>query len=299
VRRVRVGVRKNPLVATEQSRKLHDVAQRVADALPPDVAEEVVLTGSVSRGVADDVSDIEMLIVTPEPLELAACFELARVAGLENLDSWGQQGTPTCRVSGLLDRVPLELIWWSREYAEASIDAFFGGDVSSAADAIAHGVALRTSGALARWQGRLGDYPEELARARIEDAALTWGGFTPAGLLTLARPGELLARTERMMDDATRVLRIVYALNRVWQPTHKRLATRVAPLAVKPDRLAERIEEAFSEPDPSRALLVMTELQLDTTLLAPDGPNVDRARTWLSAGARLLSAGEGSATTEV
>ena len=194
----------------ERSRQLQDLAQRVADALPLDLAEEVVLTGSVSRGVADEVSDIEMLIVTPEPLELAACFEHARAAGLEELDTWGDQSTPTRRVSGFLEGVPLELIWWSREDAGSSVDSFFSrSDTSSAADAIAHGVALRTSGSLSRWQARLGDYPEELARARIEDAALTWGGFTPAGLLTLARPDERLARTERMLDDASRVLAIV------------------------------------------------------------------------------------------
>ena len=276
-----------------RSQQLQDLAQRVADALPLEVAEEVVLTGSASRGVADDVSDIEMLIVTPEPMELAACFEHARAVGLEELDTWGDQSTPTRRVSGFLERVPLELIWWSREHAESSIDSLFRpGDASSAADAIVHGVALRTLGSLARWQTRLGDYPEELARARIEDAALTWGGFTPAGLLTLARPGERLARTERMLDDASRVLRIVYALNRVWQPTHKRVAARVAALAVKPARLAERIEEALSESDPSRAILVMTELQSETVALAPDGPNVNRARWWLAAAADLLSSGE-------
>jgi predicted nucleotidyltransferase len=279
-------------VPNERSQQLQDLAQRVADALPLEVAEEVVLTGSVSRGVADEVSDIEMLVVTPEPMELAACFQHARTAGLEELDTWGDQSTPTRRVSGFLDGVPLELIWWSREYAESSIDSFFRTDMSSAADAIAHGVALRTSGSLARWQARLSDYPEELARARIEDAALTWGGFTPAGLLTLARPGERLARTERMLDDASRVLRIVYALNRVWQPTHKRLEARAASLAVKPARLAERIEEAFSEPDPRRALLVMTELQSETVALAPDGPNVNRARWWLAAASNLLSSGE-------
>jgi predicted nucleotidyltransferase len=280
-------------VPNERSQELHDLAQRVADALPLDVAEEVVLTGSVSRGVADDVSDIEMLIVTPEPMELAACFEHARAAGLEGLDTWGDQSTPARRVSGYLEGVPLELIWWSREHAESSIDWFFRrNDLSSAADAIAHGVALRTSGSLSRWQARLSDYPEELARARIEDAALTWGGFTPAGLLTLARPGEQLARMERMLDDASRVLRIVYALNRVWQPTHKRLAKRVASLALKPARLAERIEEALSESDPRRALLIMTELQSDTVALAPDGPNVNRARLWLAAGANLLSSTE-------
>ena len=277
----------------DRSQQLQHLAQRVAEALPLDVAEEVVLTGSVSRGVADDVSDVEMLIVTPDSMELAACFEHARAAGLEELDSWGDQSTPARRVSGYVERVPLELIWWSREYAESSIDSLFcPGDASSAADAIAHGVALRTSGSLARWQARLRDYPEELARARIEDAALTWGGFAPAGLLTLARPGERLARTERMLDDASRVLRIVYALNRVWQPTHKRVAARVASLEVKPARLAVRIEEAFSVPDPRRALLVMTELQSEVVALAPDGPNVSRARRWLAAASDLLLSAE-------
>ena len=276
-------------MATERSEQLRDLAQRVADALPPEVAEEVVLTGSVSRGVADEVSDIEMLIVTAEQLELAACFDHARAAGLEELDTWGVQGTPTQRVFGYREGVPIELVWWSRAHAESSVDAILRGDTSSGAEAIANGVALRTRGSLTRWQARLSDYPEELAIAQIEDAALTWGGYAPAGLLTLVRPGEQLARTERMVDDASRLMRIVYALNRVWEPTSKRLAARVALLAVKPDRLAERLEEAFSEADPRRALLVMTELQSETVALAPDGPNVNRARRWLAAAADALN----------
>ena len=275
-------------MTSERTQQLRDLAQRIADALPPDV-EEVVLTGSVSRGMADEVSDIEMLIVTPEQLELDECYEHARAAGLENIDSWGDQTSPTRRVSGMLEGVPIELIWWSRELAEASVDGFFELDVSSGADAIANGVALRTSGALARWQTRLADYPEELAKARIESAALPWGGFAAAGLLTLVRPSERLALVEWNFDGAVRVLAIVYALNRVWPPTTKRVETRVASLEVKPDRLAERIEEAVTEADPRRALLVMTELQLDTVNLAPEGPNVNRARKWLTEGVELLS----------
>jgi predicted nucleotidyltransferase len=275
-------------VATPETTRLHAVAQRVADALPASV-EEVVLTGSVSRGVADDVSDIEMLIVTPGEPELDECFSLAAGAGLSDLGTWGLQGVPTKRVSGYREGVPLELIWWSRAHAETAVDAIFTGDSSTAADALANGVALRTSGLLAQWQERLRHYPDELATARIEDAALTWGGFAPAGLLTIVRPGERLAMIERMVDDATRVVRLVFALNRVWQPTMKRLAARVEPLAVKPDRLAERIDEALAEPDPHRAVLVMTELQLDTVLLAPDGPNVVRARKWLSDAIEILN----------
>ena len=267
-------------MATARSVELQQLAQRIADALPP-VVQEVVLTGSVSRGVADDVSDIELLVVTAEPLDLPTCFEHAGRAGLERLDTWGPQGGPTARVFGYCEGVPIELVWWPHNFAEASVAAQLAGGESSAADALANGVALRTSGLLERWQVDLREYPAELAAARIEEAALTWGGYAPEGMLTITRSGERLALVERMVEDATRVLMIVYALNRVWPSTTKRVAARVEGLPVKPDRLAERIEEALTEPDPFRALLVLNGLQLETVELAPSGPNVDRARVWL------------------
>ncbi len=279
-------------MATACSGDLRALAQRVADALPAECVDEVVLTGSVSRGMADEASDIEMLVVTRGALELEDCFGLARAAGLEELGTWGAQGGPTRRVSGYRDRVPLELIWWSCDYAEAQIDALLTGAMHSTADALVHGISLRTSGRLAAWQQRLRAYPPDLAAAQVEEAALPWGGFAPAGLLTLIRPGDKLALTEWILDGAIRILTIVFALNRVWQPTTKRLAERVAPLQIKPDRLAERIEQALTESNPRSALRVMTELQLDTVLLAPSGPNIDRARTWLAAGVIVLRSHE-------
>jgi hypothetical protein len=275
------------VTATARSVELRSIAQAIADALPSTV-DEVVLTGSVSRGVADDISDIEMLIVTQGELDLEDCFALAAACGVADLGTWGQQGVPTKRVSGYRDGAPIELIWWSRAHAAAAIDAIFAGDLSATADAMANGVALRTSGLLAQWQERLRNYPDELARARIEDAALKWGGFHATGLLTLMRPGERLALLEWMVDDAARVVRIVFTLNHVWQPTLKRVADRAATLTHKPERFAERIEEALTEPDPHRALLTMLELQLEALALAPDGPNVDRARKWLSEGREIL-----------
>jgi hypothetical protein len=140
------------------------------------------------------------------------------------------------------------------------------------------------SGLLAGWQERLDDYPDALAAERIEKAAERWGGFAPEGLLTIVRPDSTLARTEWLVESAQRVLTIVFALNRVHQPTAKRLSERVEPLAIKPERLAERIEETLAEPDPRTALRLMTELQLDTVRLAPSGPNVVRARRWLAQG---------------
>ena len=148
--------------------------------------------------------------------------------------------------------------------------------------------AIRSVGLLEGWQERLSDYPDELAAEQIEDAALTWGGYAPEGWLTVLRPGERLALVELIYDDAMRVLRIIYAINRVWPPTTKRLAARLEELPVKPERLAARIEQALTERDAARAALVMKELQLETVELTPAGPNVDRARRWLSDVVELL-----------
>jgi len=265
---------------TARTIELRELAERITAALPP-VVEEVVLTGSVSRGVADDVSDIELLVVTSERRELAQCFEHVENAGLEDLDTWGPQGGETACVFGYLEGVPIELIWWSRDFAKSAVAAVLEGTPSGSGDALANGVSLRTVGLLEDWQVRLRDYPDALAAARIEDAALTWGGFAPAGMLTIVRPGERLSFVERVLDDVLRVLRIVYALNRVWEPTTKRLAARVEELPVKPERLAGRVEEVLTEPDPRRAALVLSKLQADVLALAPSGANVDRARRWV------------------
>ena len=77
--------------ATARSVELRSIAREVVDALPTTV-EEVVVTGSVSRGVADDISDIEMLVVTDGELELEDCFGLAAACGLTDLGTWGPQG---------------------------------------------------------------------------------------------------------------------------------------------------------------------------------------------------------------
>ena len=195
----------------------------------------------------------------------------------------GAQGTAVSRVFGYYEGVPIETVWWSRDHAEASVDALVAGEPSSAADALVYGVALRTVGLLEAWQTRLAVYPEELACCADRSCGVDLGRFR-ADWSPDHRGGRArgLRWSSVLLDDALRVLRIVYVLNRLCEPTTKRLALRVQPLPVKPERFAERIEQTLTEPDPLRALLVMSEeLQADVLALAPSGPNVDRARRWV------------------
>jgi predicted nucleotidyltransferase len=260
---------------TAKNAELRALAQRLADAFSP-VVVEVVLTGSVSRGVADELSDIEMLVLTEKQLSVEEAFARAEAAGLVETETWGDPATPTRRVHGYLDDQSIETIWWYPELAEERFAT------TPSAEAIANGAPLRGGDWLASAQERLADYPDSLVAERCEEAAERWGGWTPPGILTITRPDTALARMKWLVESAQRVLQIGYAVNRTHRPTAKRLAARVGELAVKPDRLAERIAEALAEPDPRGALLTMTELQLDTLALAPSGPNVDRAIRWLN-----------------
>lgn len=279
-------------MATARSGELRDLADGVAAALPA-LVEEVVLTGSVSRGVADDLSDVEMLVVAPDLPGRDECEAYSRAVGLEEVDLWSKpESADSHLVSGRLGGVAVELVWWSRARAEERVGAIAAGTIHDdrilTADALVHGLPLRTSGLLVRWQELLHPYPPGLATALIEDAAEIWGGYQPSAYLSVTRSGERLVLTERLVDTARRIVRIVFALNETWEPTLKRLGARTESLAVKPSRLAERIEAMLLEPDPRRAVRGFAELAGDAVALAPDGPYVRRARVWLAELASLV-----------
>ena len=96
----------------------------------------------------------------------------------------------------------------------------------------------------------------------------------PLGVRAHLRDGGRLPLSQLLAADMENVLRVLFAVNRTWEPSWKRLPTLVAPLALKPDRLAERIDEALVESSLRKA----RELVRDTLALAPDLPRVVLAR---------------------
>lgn len=257
-------------MATPRSEELRAVAQRFVEALP-DAFDEVLLTGSVSRGDADALSDIEMLLVaeTVPPLP-ADGFEMYQEDHFEEgAFAW---------YTAIFEGEVLEMAGWTHARTEARLDGILAGEILDhgrfrAAEAIAHGVSLRTRGGISRWQERLATYPEELVEKIVLSASEEWLEH-PLGVRAHLRPGGRLARTAMVADDMQNVLRIVFAVNRTWEPSWKRLPQLVAPLALKPDRLAQRIDDVLS----SGSLRESRELVRDTLALCPDLPRVVLAR---------------------
>jgi predicted nucleotidyltransferase len=259
------------------------LAQRVAEGLPAEL-EEVLLTGSVSRGTADEDSDIELLLVGDE---LPTVAEIA--AGLDVMDVEEMPDGRGWRIVAGAGGESLELIAWSRARTEERLDGILAAEIVDhirirTAEAIANGVPLRTMGRVAEWQQRLAAYPEALVEAIVLDAVVGFTETTPRTVRAQLRLGGRLELAKLVIDDLEDVLRVVFALNRVWEPDWKRLPQRVAPLALKPDRLAERVDSALRDWD----IVAARRLVRDTLALAPDLPRVVQAREFTDAILREL-----------
>jgi predicted nucleotidyltransferase len=254
-----------------RSEELRALAERFVRALPDDF-DEALLTGSVSRGEADELSDLEMLLVardTPPRLSTLG-IEMWQEDFFEN----GTVAWYTALVEGEV----LEMAGWTHARVESRIEGILSGEIIDHArfrfaEALVHGIPLRSAGAIGRWQARLAEYPEALVEAIVHTASEEWLEH-PLGVRAHLRPGGRLALAAMLTNDLENVLRIVFALNRVWEPSWKRLPQLVAPLASEPERLAARIDEAVAE----TSLRKTRELVLDTLLLAPDLPRVVLAR---------------------
>jgi predicted nucleotidyltransferase len=243
---------------TERKETLRALAERVTEQLPGHV-EDVVLTGSTSRGSADELSDVELLVISERlPEELP----------LEVVQSWSPGIEGAMWYGGSVEDEKVELVWWTPAYAEERVRAIAAGEIVDharlrTAEAIVNGIPLRGK-RHAGWAARLACYPDGLAARIVDDVADEW--IDPiSSQRSNFRAGDALVLAQAVVGTAEGVLRIVFALNEEWVPGWKRLADRVEPLAIKPERLAERIDAAVRTLD----LQAMRTLAAETLALAP------------------------------
>ena len=140
-------------------------------------------------------------------------------------------------------------------------------------------VELRTTGLLVRWQSDLAAYPEPLREKLIEANTRVWHlPHAMAVRWTYCRRHQPLALTERLTWDTYNLLRLVFAINRRWEPDWKwlREVTRDLPLA--PTRMAERIERVFTAPMLEERVRTDFELISDALALAPTSSGIEQAR---------------------
>ena len=223
----------------------------VADEYAVAGASAVLLGGSVSRGVADRFSDVELGVFWP-----------------------GEPGSPWEDFER--DGVPFETVHVAVAKAEA-VSAEVGTSLEdlSFAAALVDGRPLHGTELIARWRERVVPYPDELAAAVVRthgQVDLVWQLD-----VNVARDNPLLLYA-RLTEACRAILHALLAANRVYWFGFKRLDEVEARLPFAPPGLAERIRQAFRDP----ALVVpLAERAYDIVEQTVPGVDVDRLRAIL------------------
>lgn len=269
------------LDATEASRVRFELARELAERCPPELGHEIAVSGSVARGIADDDSDIELNFWTDETPPVDAREAWLREMGADELVADAFPGADgTAWVICFLRGIQIEAGWQSVDAQDQIVQRLAAGEIVDhrrliVADMLRNAVALRGGKLLLEWQSQLAAYPEPLRERLIAESIERWSW--PTFHRALARRGERLAITSRLLVDVYAALRILCALNRRWEPDWKWLRQVEQDLALAPRDLATRIDSVFTADDPNRAIDLCFELVLDTLRLLPSSDNVSGA----------------------
>ncbi len=274
-----------PPYASEASRIRYEAAQALADAAPPSFGQEAVVTGSTSRGVADEDSDIEMVfyVVALPPFSERDTW-LHNIKAVDIVLDTESIGDDEVWATFYFRGIWVEAGWQvitahEKNLATLATGSITGHGTLKLAWIMLHAVPLHSIGLLAQWQQMFSHYPDTLAQRIISASTKFWiFPQTFAIRWALIRRGEQLALTERLYVDTCGMLRILFAINHQWEPDWKWLRFEAEHLIIKPEQLVERINAIFLAPRQEQQVFLYMMLLHDVLALVPSEYDVTRPR---------------------
>lgn len=273
---------------TPHSHLLLDRACRLADspALPAGAAGvQVAVVGGVGRGIAGPGADLQLAFWAAELPDADDCQRW-----LHDVEAKDVSATER-HITFRWEDTWVETAW--RTYAETSdlIDRLLDAAVENHAElALANemlaAVPLYMGGYLIGWQERLREYPAPLA-ARLIDGCLRDVWSLPHAVdarFSPVPPGGRLRHADRLAGDLQNVLRILFALNRRWEPDWRWLEDELPRLEAAPLELGDRVDAIVAERDTITAARALVMLADDTLALFGEYPGVAAARATLAQG---------------
>lgn len=256
------------------------LAQQLAVNCPIVFGQAIAITGSVSHGISDHFSDLELNFWVDE-LHPVAEYQawLQSVGATVEPDTVSLDDGSTWTKSWI-QGVLVEAGWQTWDALDARLESIVAAEITEHAQltmawTIQHAVPLRQSARLEVWQQRLAHYPEALREHLIAEATRTWAmrPWWPASVINLWPLVYRQSSVElagRLLWEIEKVLRLLFAFNQQWGPEWKWLKFESGRLQHKPKQLVERIEAIVAGSDPEQRARRCLQLILDTLTLAAE-----------------------------
>jgi hypothetical protein len=267
-----------------ETAKRRDIARRVVENLASHTELRAsLLAGSAAQGTSDEHSDVDLLNYYESLPDQGTFDGLLSEMGAERAGEIGPPGREGFVASYWIGGIEVQTGAQLTAELERRLDRIATGDVdgttAKTAIGLLEGMPLHGEQLVRNWQKRAG-YPDAL-RLREVEANL---GFFPIWLVDehlAARDAELFRR-QMLLDGAFRVLAIISAVNRLYFTSFqfKRARAHAERMAIKPERLADRLD-ALANAAPSVAAEELMGLVEDTkAIVASEMPEVDVNIRW-------------------
>ncbi|MCB2300086.1 DUF4037 domain-containing protein [Clostridium tagluense] len=225
------------------------LAREIASKCSIEYGREIIIVGSVSRNLADEDSDIEIE------------FLVDNLISEENMINWIKQigGTDIHPYGAALwdgsvwiifkyKNYWIESGWQTISNMKNNINSIIEGKVIThdkliLASVLKDAIFIRGNGILSDLQGQLNLYPKELQKDIIANTIEPWTmGLAIDVRKMLSKREDKIPFLQRMIPDVQKILRILYAINRQWEPDWKWTKYIISNLEIKPENLEERID---------------------------------------------------------
>ena len=269
-----------PTNASSASYARFALAQQLAANYPTAFGQAIAITGSVSHGISDRFSDLELNFWVDELHPVAEYQAWLQSVGatvepdtviLDDGSAWTKSW-----IQGVL----VEAGWQTWNALDARLESIVAAEITEHAQlimawTIQHAVPLRQSTRFEVWQQRLAYYPEALRGHLISEATHTWAmrPWWPASVINiwpLVYRQSSFELTGRLLWETEKVLRLLFAFNRQWEPEWKWLRRESERLQHKPKQLVERIEAIVAGSNSEQRARKCLQLILDTLTLAAE-----------------------------
>jgi hypothetical protein len=276
---------------TDASRLLVELATRIAATYVAQTGPRaVLLTGSAAAGASDYYSDLDLIVYherLPTPEQTAAARAALQAPASEATSQATDAFIEEFELHGVACQVAhLTITGWERDMATVLEELEPATTIEKAIGGLLDGVALHGDDLIGGWQRRAAAYPEGLAHATVAHHLRIFPLWLVAERWR-ARDATIFYY-QMLVETSLNLLGVLAGLNRLYFSSFQFKGMRrfVGKMRLAPERLADRLEEAFAL-EPVAAGLAMERLVEETVALVDAHmPAVDTAAARRQLGAR-------------
>jgi hypothetical protein len=278
-----------PENATTRSHELLKIAQTVVATCPADLADAIVVVGSVSRGKADKFSDVDILFWLDEYPDMATCRNWIEAHDVSELRPAVVVDDGSLWFEYAYQGYHLNFMWETWDYIDDKMQpvrnlianniALTSKEFEQFQWVVQYAIPLRDHPRLKTLKVEVSVYPDALRRCLIESTVEIWRRMTQVPITfagyNLVPRREIIDIKRRQMMSVKSILGALYAYNRLWLPDGKNIISDCELLPVKPDNLQNRIQSVLANSDVLSSIREAFALKIDVLHILKDEFPVD------------------------